>query len=76
MLSLLFYEAMDAIFSRVLIPVTVILFIAVLVSASDVFASSFSSYWNVLLLLAVLLTSLIKCITSFRLIKLLYISIL
>ena len=43
-LSLLFYKAMDAIFSKVLILATVILFIAVLVSASDISVSSFSSY--------------------------------
>ena len=35
---------MDAVFSRVLIPVTVILSVAVLVFASDVSASSFNSY--------------------------------
>ena len=35
---------MDAVFSGVLIPITVILFIAVLVSASDISVSSFSFY--------------------------------
>ena len=75
MLSLLFYEAMDAIFNGVLILVTIILSITVLVSTSNISASFFSSYWNVLLSLAILSTFLIKYITSFRLVKLLYISI-
>ena len=44
MLSLSSYEAMDAISSEVLIPATVMLFIAVLVFAFNVSASSFSSY--------------------------------
>ena len=66
---------MDAIFSRVFIPTTVMLFIAVSVSASDISVSFFSSYWNILLLLTVLSTSLIKYITGFRLAKLPYISI-
>ena len=43
-LSLSFYKAIDAIFSGVLIPATVILFIAILVSASDISMNSFSSY--------------------------------
>ena len=64
---------MDAVSSRVSVLVTVMLFITVLVSAFDVSISSFSSYWNVLLSLTVLLTSLIKYITSFRLAELLYI---
>ena len=67
---------MDAIFSRVSIPATVVLFIAVLVSTFNVSASSSSSYWNILLLLTVLLTSLIEYITGFRLMELPYISIL
>ena len=67
---------MDAISNGVFIPTTVMLSVAVLVSAFDVSASSFSSYWNVLLSLTVLSTSLIKCITSSRLAELLYIFIL
>ena len=66
---------MDAVFNKVFIPATIMLFIAVSVSAFNISVSSFSSYYNVLLLLAVLLTSLIKYITSFRLIELLYIFI-
>ena len=75
-LSLLFYKVMDAVFNKVSIPVTVVLSVAVLVSAFNVSISFFSSYWNVLLLFTVLLTFLIKCITGSRLVKLLYISIL
>ena len=67
---------MDAVFNKALIPATVILFIAVLVSASNVSISSFSFYWNVLLSLTTLLLSLIGYITSFRLIELPYIFIL
>ena len=44
MLSLLSYKVMDAVFSGVLISITVILSIAVLVSAFNVSISSFSSY--------------------------------
>ena len=75
MLSLLSYKAMDAVSSGVLIPTTVILSVAILVSTFNISASSFSFYWNVLLSLAVLSTSLIKCITGFGLIELLYIFI-
>ena len=67
---------MDAVSSRVLIPATVILFIAISVSAFNISISFFSSYWNALLLLTVLLTFLIKYITGFRLMELPYISIL
>ena len=35
---------MDAVYNKVLMPATVILFIAVSVSASDISMSSFSSY--------------------------------
>ena len=76
MLSLLSYKAMNAVFSGVLIPITVILFITILVSASNISISSFSSHWNVLLLFTTSLLFLIKCITEFRLIELLYIFIL
>ena len=67
---------MDAVFNRVLIPTTVILFIAVLVSISDISMSSFSFYWNVLLLLTTLSLFLIGYITGSRLIELLYMFIL
>ena len=43
-LSLLFYKVMDTVSNGVLIPATVILFIAVLVSAFNIFISFFSSY--------------------------------
>ena len=44
MLSLSFYKAMDAVFNGVLIPATVILSIAISVSAFNISISSFSSY--------------------------------
>ena len=44
MLSLLSYKAMDAVFSGVLISTTIILSVAVSVSAFNVSVSSFSSY--------------------------------
>ena len=66
---------MDAVSSGVFISATVMLSVAVSVFASDVSVNSFSSYWNVLLSLAVLSTSLIKCITSFKLTELPCISV-
>ena len=66
---------MDAVSNGVFIPVTVMLSVAVLVSTFNVSASSFSSYWNVLLSLTVLSTSLIECITGSRLAELPYIFI-
>ena len=75
MLSLLSCEVMNAVFSRVFIPTIVMLSVAVSVSAFNISISSFSSYWDVLLSLAVLSTSLIECITGSELIKLPYIFI-
>ena len=44
MLSLLSYKAMDIIFSKVSIPAIVILSIAVLISTSNIYKNSSSSY--------------------------------
>ena len=76
MLSLLSCKVINIIFSKVFIPAIVILSIAVLISTSIIYKSLFSSYWDISLLFISLLTFLIKCITGFRLIKLLYMSIL
>ena len=76
MLSLLSYKVIDAISSKVSISATIILSIAVLVSASNIYISSSISYYGSLLLLITLLTPLIGYITSFRSIVLPYISIL
>ena len=76
MLSLLFYKAIDIIFSEVSIPAIIMLSIAILISAFNAYKSLSSSYWNISLLLISLSTSLIKCMTSFRLMELLYIFIL
>ena len=76
MLSLLFYKAINIIFSGVSIPTIIILSVAVLISAFNAYKSLSFFYENISLLLTSLLTSLIKYITGFRLIVLLYISIL
>ena len=75
MLSLLSYKTINIIFNRVSIPATVILFIAILVSAFNAYISFSISYYRVLLLLATLLTFLIRYIIGPKAIKLLYISI-
>ena len=44
MLSLLFYKAIDTVFSGVSIPAIVILSVAVSISTSNIYVSLFSSY--------------------------------
>ena len=63
---------MDTVFSRVFIPAIVILFMAMLISASSIYISLFSSYWDILSLLIILLVFLIGYITSFRSMELPY----
>ena len=75
MLPLLFYKAINIIFSKISIPTIIILFIAVLISVFNIYISLFSAYYNILLSLITSLTSLIKCITGPRAMELLYISI-
>ena len=60
---------MDAIFSGVFTPATIILSVAVSVSVSNIYISFVSSYWDILLLLVSLLIFLIKYITSFILLE-------
>ena len=76
MLSSLSRKAMDAIFSGVSMPATIVLSIAVSVSAFNIYISSSISYYRSLLLFITLLTSLIRYIISPRAMELLYISIL
>ena len=76
MLSLLSYKVMDFVFNGVSIPAIFMLFIAILISAFNIYKSLFSSYWDISLLLTVLLTSLIKYITGSGLLELPYMSIL
>ena len=76
MLSLLSCKAINAVFSKVIVPAIVILSVAVLISASNIYISFFISYCWSLLLLITLLTFLIGYITSLRAVELLYIFIL
>ena len=72
MLSLLSYKVIDTVFNRVFIPTIVILSVAISVFIFNIYASSSVSYYRSLLLPITSLTSLIKCITSSKLMELLY----
>ena len=76
MLSLLFYKAIDTVFSGVSIPAIIILLIAVLIFVFNIYVCFSISYYRSLLLFAILSTFLIGYITGFKTIKLPYVSIL
>ena len=44
MLSILFYKAINTIFSEVSVPAIIILFVAILISAFNIYARSLSFY--------------------------------
>ena len=75
MLSVLSYKVINAAFSGVSGPAIIILFVAMLISTSNIYLSFSASHYRSLLSLITLSSSLIGYMISSRSIKLLYIFI-